>query len=134
MYGAGLYCTIACQPGVCGTTTSEPCLQAETEELKKQIEDLSTRLTALSADNSSLQNRNSLLEKVVQIRGNGDASVSAEVLLPAASLFHFMPVTMCILMHVQSAGTCACMLVISRPGDSVLLHVPPACNSPDMLF
>ena len=84
--GMWLYCTTACQPGAHGVATVLICLQAETEELKKQIEDLSSRLSVLSAENSSLQNRNSLLEKVVQIRGNGDASVSAEVTAVTSTL------------------------------------------------
>ena len=55
-------------------------LQAEAEELKKQIEELSSRLSTLTAEKNQLQNRNSLLEKVVQVRGGGgDASVPAQV-------------------------------------------------------
>lgn len=62
-------------------------LQAEAEELKKQIEELSSRLSTLTAEKNQLQNRNSLLEKVVQVRGGGgNASVSAQVWPPALSL------------------------------------------------
>ncbi|CAL8470840.1 g10382 [Coccomyxa elongata] len=55
--------------------------KAEAEELKKQIEDLSRRLSTLTAEKNQLQNRNSLLEKVVQVRGGGgDVSTSAQAL------------------------------------------------------
>lgn len=53
--------------------------QAETEELKKQIEELSSRLSSLTAERNNLQNRNSLLEKVVQVRGGDSTSAAAQV-------------------------------------------------------
>ena len=108
-----LYRTSACQPGPRRASTSMACLQAETEELKKQIEDLSSRLSALASENSSLQNRNSLLEKVVQIRGNRDASVSAQVVAAPPLILRrtlMTPVT------TQRADACGCMMFINSPG------------------
>ncbi len=53
-------------------------VQAETEELKHQIEELSSRLSVVTAEKNSLQSRNSLLEKVVQVRGPpGDVPAAA---------------------------------------------------------
>ncbi len=57
--------------------------QAESEDLKRHIEELTARLGTLTAENNNLQNRNSLLEKVVQIRG-GEASTSSAQVLPHA--------------------------------------------------
>ncbi|EIE20321.1 hypothetical protein COCSUDRAFT_58027 [Coccomyxa subellipsoidea C-169] len=59
--------------------------KAESEELKKQIEELSNRLSSLTAERNNLQNRNSLLEKVVQVRGSGGDAASSQALdMPAA--------------------------------------------------
>ncbi len=57
-------------------------MQAESEELKKQIEELSNRLSSLTAERNNLQNRNSLLEKVVQVRVSGGDAASSQVCLP----------------------------------------------------
>ena len=53
--------------------------QAETEQLKRQMEELSGRISELMAEKDTLQNRNSLLEKVVQVRSANDKSTQAQV-------------------------------------------------------
>ncbi|KAK9903912.1 hypothetical protein WJX75_000283 [Coccomyxa subellipsoidea] len=65
--------------------------KAESEELKKQIEELSARLSSITAEKNKLQNRNNLLEKVVQVRSTGGDSASAQALdMPAAGQDHFV--------------------------------------------
>ena len=54
-------------------------LQAETEQLKRQIEELTGRMSELMAERDTLQNRNSLLEKVVQVRSASDRLVRPQV-------------------------------------------------------
>ena len=59
--------------------TSTAFIQAETEQLKRQIEELSSRIGELMAEKDTLQNRNSLLEKVVQVRSANDKSAQPQV-------------------------------------------------------
>lgn len=54
-------------------------LQAENEQLKRQIEELTGRIGELMAEKDTLQNRNSLLEKVVQVRSTSDKHAQAQV-------------------------------------------------------
>lgn len=61
------------------------CSQAETEQLRRQIEELSSRIGELMAEKDTIQNRNSLLEKVVQVRTASDKSAQSQV-APASSL------------------------------------------------
>ena len=62
-----------------------PHLQAETEQLKKQIDELSSRISELMAERDTLQNRNSLLEKVVQVRSTSDKPAQPQVCCRAIS-------------------------------------------------
>ncbi|CAK0782705.1 hypothetical protein CVIRNUC_005900 [Coccomyxa viridis] len=52
--------------------------KAETEQLKLQIEELTGRMSDLMAERDKLQNRNSLLEKVVQVRSASDRAVQPQ--------------------------------------------------------
>ncbi len=70
-------CTPQKHQGV--ASDASPPLQAETEQLKRQIEELSGRIGELMAEKDTLQNRNSLLEKVVQVRSASDKSAQSQV-------------------------------------------------------
>lgn len=83
--------------------TPPPPLQAETEQLKRQIEELSGRIGELMAEKDTLQNRNSLLEKVVQVRSASDKSAQPQVCRSASSLDE-CPAHGCL--HHVPASTC----------------------------
>ena len=72
------YVSLSCSM-LCSSFLGFLALQAESEELKKQIEELSARLSSITAEKNKLQNRNNLLEKVVQVRSTGGDSASAQV-------------------------------------------------------
>ncbi|KAK9826091.1 hypothetical protein WJX81_001518 [Elliptochloris bilobata] len=45
--------------------------KAQTEDYKRQIEELTARLSNMSAEKANLESRNTLLEKVVRLKGDG---------------------------------------------------------------
>ena len=67
-------CNVSC--GMQAATTSRIM---QTEQLKRQIEELTGRMSELMAERDTLQKRNSLLEKVVHVRSASDRLVQPQV-------------------------------------------------------
>lgn len=59
------------------------------ETYKQQVDELSKRLNELQTENESLENRNRLLEKVVQMKDQKPNSTSEAV--PVVSCFPCLP-------------------------------------------
>ena len=90
-------------------------MQAETEQLKRQIEELTGRMSELMAERDTLQNRNSLLEKVVQVRSASDRLMQPQV-------------SQCLTRALYHVIFCHCMQeILSRKLMACMDEQTPAC-------